>query len=120
MLISAAAHVIGIPLWIVTWNYLTLNPEPHGVFEEAPLRSFCAAAYAFVVPIVVVFSSYRGDTLGGLAVAIFVAVATATLPVAAVLVDSEELALVSGTVAWVVLPAITVLGLAMIGPHNHP
>jgi hypothetical protein len=73
-----------------------------------------------VVPIVVVFSSYRGDTPGGLAVAIFLAVATAALPVASVLVDSEELALASGTVAWVVLPAITVLGLAMIAPRNHP
>ena len=79
----------------------------------------CAAAYAFVVPVVVVFSSYRRDALGGLAVAIFLAVATATLPMASVLVHSDELALASGVVAWVVLPAVSVLGSTLIGPRNH-
>ena len=119
-LISVVAHAIGIPLWIVAWNHLSpLNPKTYGVYEEQPLRSFSAATYAFVVPLIVVFSSYRGEALGGLAVAIFLAVATAALPVASVLVDSEELALASGVVAWVVLPAISVLGSAMIGPRSH-
>lgn len=119
ILISVAAHAIGIPLWIVAWNNLSpLNSETYGVFGEAPLSSFIAATYAFVVPLIVVFSSYRGEALAGVAVAIFLAVATAALPVASVLVDSEELALASGVLAWVMLPAITVLGSAMTGARN--
>jgi hypothetical protein len=118
-LISAVAHAIGIPLWIVAWNYLTSYPELHDVFGEQPLRSYFAAMYAFVVPLVVVFSCYRGDALGGLAVAIFLAVTTAVLPVASMLVDSEELAFTSAVVAWVVLPAISVLGSAIIGPRGN-
>ena len=120
-LISVVAHAIGIPLWIVAWNYLDSYPVSHPpVFPyDQPLRSFCAAMYAFVVPLVVVFSSYRRDFPGGLAVAIFLAVATATLPMASVLVDSDELALASGAVAWVMLPAISVLGSAMIGTRDH-
>jgi hypothetical protein len=120
-LISAAAHAIGIPLWIAAWDYLNSYPgsQPPVFPYDQPLRSFSAAAYAFVVPVVVVFSSYRRDALGGLAVAIFLAVATATLPMASVLVHSDELALASGVVAWVVLPAVSVLGSALIGPRNH-
>ena len=118
-LISAAAHAIGIPLWIVAWNNLTSYTEPHGVFGEQPLLSFVAATYAFVVPLVVVFSSCRENALGGWAVAIALSAATAALPAAAVLVDSEELAVTSGVVAWVVLPAVSVLGSAMIGPRNR-
>ena len=120
-LISVVAHAIGIPLWIVAWNNLDCYPVSHSpVFPyDQPLRSFSAAAYAFVVPLVVVFSSYRRDALGGLAVAIFLAVATATLPMASVLMDSDELALASGAVAWVMLPAISVLGAAIIGPRGH-
>jgi hypothetical protein len=120
-LISVVAHAIGIPLWVVAWNYLNSYPVSHPpVFPyDQPLRSFSAATYAFAVPLVVVFSSYRRDAPGGLAVAIFLAVATATLPMASVLVDSDELALASGVVAWVMLPAISVLGSAMIGARNH-
>ena len=120
-LISVMAHAIGIPLWIVAWNYLDSYPVSHPpVFPyDQPLRSFSAATYAFVVPLVVVFSSYRRDAPGGLAVAIFLAVATATLPMASVLMDSDELALASGAVAWVMLPAISVLGAAIIGPRGH-
>jgi hypothetical protein len=117
-LVSAAAHAIGIPLWNVTYLYLTFHPVPHAVFDEAPLVSFCAAAYAFVVPLVVVFSSYRRDALGGLAITSILAVATIALPVASVLVDSEGLALASGAVAWSLLPAVTVLGSGMIRARN--
>ena len=124
ILISAAAHAIGITLWIVALNHLSpLNSETYGDFGAGPLRSFIAAMiaamYAFVVPLIVVFSSYRGEALGGVAVAIFLAVTTAALPVASVLVDSEELAVASGVVAWVMLPAITVLGSAITGPRSH-
>jgi hypothetical protein len=118
-LLSVAAHAIGVTLWIMAWNYLTASPERYDVYSEQPLRSYLAAAYAFVVPLLVVFSSYRRDAPGGLVVALFLAVATAALPVASVLRDSEELALVSGIVAWVVLPAVSVLGSAMIKPRSH-
>jgi hypothetical protein len=67
-LISVAAHATGIPLWIVAWNNPSSYPQPRGVFDEAPLQSFCAATYAF---------------------------ATVALPVAAP-ADSEGLALASG------------------------
>jgi hypothetical protein len=119
-LLSGVAHAIGVALWIMAWNYLmTSYPERWDVYSEEPLRSYLAAAYAFVVPLLVVFSSYRRDAPGGLVVALFLAVATAALPVASVLRDSEGLALASGVVAWVVLPAITVLGSAITGPRSH-
>ena len=47
-------------------------------------------------------------------------IATVALPVTALLLNSDRMALISGAVAWVVLPAIIVLGSAMIGPRNHP
>src|SRR5919107_901050 len=125
-LLSVVAHAVGVTLWIMAWNYLTsylgrydVYSEQPLVYSEQPLRSYLAAAYAFVVPLLVVVSSYRRDAPGGLVVALFLAVATAALPVASVLIASEGLALVSGLVAWVVLPAATVLGLAMIGPRNR-
>jgi hypothetical protein len=90
------------------------------VFATQPLRSVSAAAYAFVVPLVVVFSSYRRDALGGLMVATILAAATILLPAASVLEDNENLALTAGVVAWVVLPVMTVFGSAMIGPRTNP
>ena len=119
-LVSSAALAIGIPLWIRALSHLISYAQPYGLFGEHPLRSNFAAVYAFVVPIVVVFSSFREDALGGLAVAIILSAATAALPVVSVLRDSEELALASGVVAWVVLPAVTVLGSVMIRPRNPP
>ena len=116
-LLSVVAHAVGVALWIMAWNYL--NSWRYDVYSEQPLRSYLAAAYAFVVPLLVVFSSYRRDAPGGLVVALFLAVATAALPVASVLIASEGLALVSGLVAWVVLPAGSVLGSAMIGTRNR-
>src|SRR5919112_2660150 len=123
-LLSVVAHAIGVALWIMAWNYLNswrydVYSEQPLVYSEQPLRSYLAAAYAFVVPLLVVFSSYRRDAPGGLVVALFLAVAAAALPVASVLRASEGLALVSGLVAWVVLPAVSVLGSAMIGPRNR-
>ena len=118
-LLSVVAHAIGVALWIMAWNYLTSYSVPYFMYSEEPVRSYLAAAYAFVVPLLVVFSSYRRDAPGGLVVALFLAVATAALPVASVLRASEGLALVSGLVAWVVLPAVSVLGSAMIGPRNR-
>ena len=123
-LLSVVAHAIGVALWTMAWNYLNswrydVYSEQPLVYSEQPLRSYLAAAYAFVVPLLVVFSSYRRDAPGGLVVALFLAVATAALPVASVLRASEGLALVSGLVAWVVLPAVSVLGSAMIGPRNR-
>lgn len=123
-LLSVVAHAVGVALWIMAWNYLNswrydVYSEQPLVYSEQPLRSYLAAAYAFVVPLLVVFSSYRRDAPGGLVVALFLAVATAALPVASVLIASEGLALVSGLVAWVVLPAGSVLGSAMIGTRNR-
>src|SRR5918997_4949366 len=115
-LISAAAHAIGLPLWFWTYNQIVIGFATYG-FDG--LVAGGAAAYAFVVPLVVVFSSFRENALGGWAVAIALSAATATLPAAAVLVDSEELAVTSGVVAWVVHPAVSVLGLALIGPRNR-
>ena len=117
-LLSVVAHAIGVALWITAWNYLSSYPGRYDAYSEQPLRSYLAAAYAFVVPLLVVFSSYRRDAPGGLVVVLFLAVTTAALPVASVLRESEGLALVSGIVAWVVLPAVSVLGSAIIGVRN--
>src|ERR671921_1236367 len=95
-LISAAAHAIGLPLWFWTYNQIVIGFATYG-FDG--LVAGTAAAYAFVVPLVVVFSSFRENALGGWAMAIALSAATATLPAAAVLVDSEELAVTSGVVA---------------------
>src|SRR5919112_3998673 len=124
-LLSVVAHAIGVALWIMAWNYLNswrydVYSEQPLVYSEQPLRSYLAAAYAFVVPLLVVFSSYRRDAPGGLVVALFLAVAAAALPVASVLRASEGLAFLPGCAAWAAPPAATVLGSAMIGPRSHP
>jgi hypothetical protein len=114
-LFSAGAHAIGIPLWIAMGFHLF----PRNYFEDMPLVADPAAAYAIVVPIMVVFCAFRRDAPMRLAITLPLAIATVALPVRASQTESEGLALASGLVAWVVLPAVSVLGWAMIGPRNH-
>lgn len=115
--ISAVAHAIGIPLWIVTYNSLNSYLGSHNYFEG--LAAFPAATYAVVVPLIVLFSAYSRDARRSLAITVPLAIATVALPGTAFLLESEGIALTSAVVAWVVLPIITVLGSAMIGPRNH-
>ena len=115
--ISGAAHAIGIPLWIMTYLYLTFHlPSP--IYFDG-LAAFPAATYAFVVPLIVLFSAYRRDAPKGFAITLPLSIATGALPLTALLLESERMALTSAVVAWVVLPAISVLGSAIIGPHGH-
>lgn len=71
-------------------------------------------------PLIVLFSAYRRDDRKNFATTLLPVIATVALPVTALLLNSDRMALISGAVAWVVLPAIIVLGSAMIGPRNHP
>jgi hypothetical protein len=116
-LISTAAHAIGIPLWIMSYLYLIFHLPSPTYFEG--LAAFPAATYAIVVPLIVLFSSYRWVAPKGLAITLPLAVATFALPITSLLLESEQLAYISGVVAWVVLPAVSVLGSAMIGPRGH-
>jgi hypothetical protein len=112
-LISAAAHAIGIPLWIT----IDFHLPSHHYFEG--LAAYPAATYAIVVPLIVLSSAYRRDAPKGLAITLPLAIATFALPITALQLESEQLALTSAVVAWVVLPAVSVLGSAMIGARDH-
>jgi hypothetical protein len=116
-LISAAAHAIGIPLWIMTYFYLTFHLSSPTYFDG--LAAFPAATYAFVVPLIVSFSAYRREAPKGLATTLPLVIATVAQPVTALLLESEGIALTSAVVAWVVLPAVNVLGSALIRPRTR-
>jgi hypothetical protein len=119
-LISAAAHAIGLPLWIVTHNGIVIGLHtPGSTYGFDGLVAFPAAAYAFVVPLIVVFSTFRRNAAKGLAITLPLWIGTCALAVTAVLRGSEGMAVTSGVVAWVVLPAVSVLGSAMIEPRNR-
>ena len=119
-LISAAAHAIGLPLWIATYNGIVIGLHtPGATYGFDGLVAFPAAAYAFVVPLIVVFSTFRRNAAKGLAITIPLCIGTYALAVTALLRGSEGMAVTSGVVAWVVLPAVSVLGSAMIGSRNR-
>jgi hypothetical protein len=111
-LISAAAHAIGIPLWIT----IDFHLPSHNYFEG--LAAYPAATYACVVPLTVLFPAYRRDAPKGIVITLPLAITTVALPVTALQLESERLALASAVVAWVMLPAVSVLGSAMTGPRN--
>jgi hypothetical protein len=112
-LISAAAHAIGIPLWIT----IDFHLPSHDYFEG--LVAYPAATYAIVVPLIVLFSAYHRDAPKGIVITLSLAIATVALPVTALRLESKQLALTSAVVAWVVLPAVSVLGSAMTGPRSR-
>jgi hypothetical protein len=119
-LISAAAHAIGVPLWIGTYNEIVIGLHtPGSTYGFDGLVAFPAAAYAFVVPLIVVFCTFRRNAAKGLAITLPLCIGTCALAVTALLLGSEGMAVTSGVVAWVVLPAVSVLGLAMIRPRNR-
>jgi hypothetical protein len=119
-LISAAAHAIGVPLWIGTYNEIVIGLHtPGSTYGFDGLVAFPAAAYAFVVPLIVVFCTFRRNAAKGLAITLPLWIGTCALAVTAVLRGSEGMAIASGVVAWVVLPAVSVLGLAVIEPRSH-
>ena len=118
--ISAAAHAIGVPLWIGTYDEIVIGLHtPGSTYGFDGLVAFQAAAYACVVPIIVVFSTFRPNAAKGLAITLALWIGTCALAVTALLVGSEGMAVTSGAVAWVVLPAVSVLGSAMIEPRNR-
>ena len=116
-MISVAAHAIGVPLWITTYLYLIFHLPGPTYFDG--LAAFPAATYAFVDPLIVSFSAYRRDAPKGLAITFPLSMATVALAVTTLLLESERLALTSPAVAWVVIPALSVLGSAIMGPRNH-
>ena len=119
-LISAAAHAIGLLLWIVTYNQIVIGLHtPGATYGFDGLVAFPAAAYAFVIPLIVVFSTFRRNAAKGLAITLPLWIGTCALAVTALLLGSDGMAVSSGVVAWVVLPAVSVLGSAMIGPRNR-
>ena len=102
---------------VTTYRYVIFHLPGPTYFDE--LVTFPAATYAFVVPLIVSFSAYRRDARKGLAITFPLSMATVALAVTALLLESERLALTSAAVAWVVLPALSVLGSAKMGPRNH-
>jgi hypothetical protein len=119
-LISAAAHAIGLPLWIGTDLHIVIGLHtPGSTYGFDGLVAFPAAAYAFVVPLIVLFSTFRRNAAKGLAITLPLWIGTCALAVTALLLGSEGMAVTSGVVAWVVLPAVSVLGSAMIGSRNR-
>ena len=120
ILISAAAHAIGLPLWYATYGEIVIGMhKPGSTYGFDGLVAFPAAAYAFVVPLIVVFSTFRRNAAKGLAITLPLWIGTCALAVTALLRGSEGMAVTSGVVAWVVLPAVSVLGLTMIGARNR-
>jgi hypothetical protein len=120
-LISAAAHAIGLPLWIWTEGHMVIGLHtPGSTYGFDGVVASPAAAYAFVVPLIVVFSTFRRNAAKGLAITLPLGIGTCALAVTALLLGSEGMAVTSGVVAWVVLPAVSVLGSAMIEPRSHP
>jgi|SRR5215210_1001877 len=119
-LISAAAHAIGLPLWIWTDLHIVIGLHtPGSTYGFDGLVAFPAAAYAFIVPLIVLFSTFRRNAAKGLAITLPLWIGTCALAVTALLLGSEGMAVTSGVVAWVVLPAVSVLGSAMIEPRSH-
>ena len=92
---------------------------PGSTYGFDGLVAFPAAAYAFVVSLIVVFSTFRRNAAKGLAITLPLGIGTCALAVTAVLLGSEGMAVTSGVVAWVVLPAVSVLGSAMLEPRSH-
>lgn len=107
-LVSLAAHVVGVPFWILAnWLLLWSFPYPHEPFDNP--FAFLGMMPVFVVPLIVVLSSFYGAAPPGPKSMTIPIITALALLLSMVLFAGDVGTFVAGALAWILLPAVAAL-----------
>ena len=106
-LISLAAHVAGMLLWLLVYFFLSTYPSPDPVYDLP--TSFFAMLYVFVVPFIMIPSILYDNATNDWRMTLTPTSAAIILLVVSLVFAGDFTAVCAGILAWVLLPALAVL-----------